>query len=248
MNIAFNDIHVSLGGSEILHGVSLDARDGAITGIIGPNGCGKSTLLKSLFGIVPRAGGTVLLDGIDTATLNRRQIAERVGYVGQEIPVVFDFSVRDVVEMALYVRRGLPRHTRKQIIDDALSELDIAHLADRSILTLSGGERKMVFLARSLAQGVDTIVLDEPTNHLDIKHQLFILDYLRRSGKTILIVLHDLRLAAHFCDRLFLLKQGCNLTDGEPSQVLTRTLVKDAFSVGGYAQDGDFLMDFTVEP
>ena len=247
MNIAFNDIHVSLGGVEILHGVSLEARNGAITGIVGPNGCGKSTLLKTLFGIVPRVSGTILLDGTDTSTLNRKQIAEKVGYVGQEIPVVFDFSVRDVVEMALYVRRGLPRHERQRIIDDALSELGIAHLADRSILTLSGGERKMVFLARSLAQGVDTIVLDEPTNHLDIKHQLFILDYLRRSGRTILIVLHDLRLAAHFCDRIFLLKEGRNLADGEPQTVLTRERVREAFNVGGYACEGDFRMDFTVE-
>ena len=249
MKIAFEDIRVSLGGQRILHGVNLAAEDGRITGIIGPNGCGKSTLLKTLFGIVPRESGRILLDGADAKKLSRRELAARVGYVGQDIPCVFDFSVRDVVEMAMYARRGLARRERNRIIDGALDSLGIGALAERSILTLSGGERKMVFLARSLAQGVDTIVLDEPTNHLDIRHQLFILDYLRRSGKTILIVLHDLRLAAHFCDELYLLRRGANCAHGAPMEVLTPENVRDAFGISGYAHseaDGsDFHIDFS---
>ena len=249
MNIEFENIRVSLGGAPILHGVNLRAQTGKVTGIIGPNGCGKSTLLKTLFGIVPRESGAIRLDGADAASFTRKEIAERVGYVGQEIPCVFDFSVRDIVGMALYARKGVRRAERDRIIETALTDVGLLHMADRSILTLSGGERKMVFVARSLAQGVETSVLDEPTNHLDIRHQLFILDYLRASGKTILIVLHDLRLASYFCDEIFLLKDGNNLADGAPLDVLTEARVREAFGISGYAHltnadTSDFFIDF----
>lgn len=245
MNIRFEDIHVALGGHSILKGIHLEAAEGKITGIVGPNGCGKTTLIKTLFGIVPMQSGRIELNGRDAGTLSRREIAAQVGYVGQEIPCVFDFSVRDIVEMALYNRRGLPRQKRDRIVSDALESLGIGALAERSILTLSGGERKLVFLARSLAQGVDTIVLDEPTNHLDIRHQLFILDYLRRSGKTILIVIHDLRLAVHFCNELYLLHGGTNLAHGAPQEALTRENIRTAFGVCGYADMSDFQIDFS---
>lgn len=250
MNISFQDIRVTLGGQQILHGMNVTAQNGKVTGIIGPNGCGKSTLIKTLFGIVPMESGKILLDDIDIALLTRKQISERVGYVGQDIPCVFDFSVHDVVEMALYARKGLIRSQREGIIMDALSTLGIADFAKRSILTLSGGERKLVFIARALAQGVDTIILDEPTNHLDIRHQLFILDILKNSGKTILIVLHDLRLATHYCDHIFLMKSGQNLASGMPMDVLTRENVNAAFGICGYAHsdciDGaDFHIGFS---
>lgn len=250
MNIAFHDILVTLGGQQILHGLNLTAQHGKVTGIIGPNGCGKSTLIKTLFGIAPMESGKILLDETDASGLTRKQIAERVGYVGQDIPCVFDFSVRDVVEMALYARRGLSRNQRSEIIMDALNTLGIADFANRSILTLSGGERKLVFIARALAQGVDTIILDEPTNHLDIRHQLFILDILKNSGKTILIVLHDLRLAAHYCDHLYLMKSGKILDDGSPMDILTRENVHTAFGIHGHAYEdpidgADFHLDFS---
>ena len=245
MNIRFENIHVALGGHSILKGIDLEAAHGKITGIVGPNGCGKSTLLKTLFGIAPMQSGRIELNGRDASTLSRREIAAQVGYVGQDIPCVFDFSVRDIVEMALYNRRGLSRQERRSIVDGALESLGVGALAERSILTLSGGERKMVFLARALAQGVDTIVLDEPTNHLDIRHQLYILDYLRRGGKTILIVLHDLRLAVHFCDALYLLHGGTNLAHGVPQEALTRENIRAAFGVCGYADASDFQIDFS---
>lgn len=249
MKIEFQDIHVRLGGREILHGIDLIARSGQMTGIVGANGCGKSTLIKTLFGIVPMETGRILLDGADASALSRRQIAERVAYVGQDIPCVFDFSVRDVVEMALYGRRGLTRPRRDEIIMDALNTLGMGKIAGRSILTLSGGERKLAFIARALAQGVDTIILDEPTNHLDIRHQLFILDKLKNSGKTILVVLHDLRLAAHYCDQIYLMQAGETKASGSPLEVLALQNVRAGFDIQGYAHEtpengGDFHIQF----
>lgn len=254
MKIEFQDIHTTLGRTEILKGVSLTAESGLITGIIGPNGCGKSTLLKTLFGITPHQAGRILLDGEDSSRFTRRQISSRIGYVGQEVAVVFDFSVRDVVEMALYSSGGRGsreqrRERKREIVDNALSQMQILGLAERSIINLSGGERKMVFLARALAQGCDTIILDEPTNHLDIRHQIFIMDYLKKSQMSILIVLHDLNLAAQYCDRLYLLDRGENVVSGDPRSVLDRAWVSRVFQVdGGFMPDGTqqagFYLDF----
>jgi iron complex transport system ATP-binding protein len=130
----------------------------------------------------------------------------------------------------------------------SLEQLEITHLKDRNIQSLSGGERKMVFIARAFAQGVDTIILDEPTNHLDIKHQLFILDILRKSKKTILIVLHDLRLAAHYCDTLYLMEKGNVVCSGRPSEVLQKDRVHQVFGVEGFVSEKeDGTLDFQLQ-
>ena len=234
MTLTYENVRVRLGGREVLKGVSLETAPGLITGIVGPNGCGKSTLLKTTFGLCRREGGRVLADGRPVEEMGGRALAARVGYVSQEAACVFDFSVSQVVEMALYARRdrGL---SRREVVDGALAELGISHLGERSMLSLSGGERKLVFLARAVAQGAETVLLDEPTNHLDIRHQLFLMDYLRHSGRTVLIVLHDLRLAAHYCHRLCLLSQGEVVIQGDPEAVLTRAVVRQVFGVEGCA-------------
>jgi len=234
MNVEFKDIYVTLGYQEILHGISLTGRPGQMTGIVGANGCGKSTLIKSLFGIVPVKKGSILLDGTECRTMTKKELSAAVGYVSQEVPCIFDFSVREIVEMGLYARRH-GRKDGKKLVQQAIEKLKIGHLSERSILTLSGGERKLAFLARTIAQGVDTIILDEPTNHLDIRHQLDIMNFLKKSGKTVIAVLHDLSLAAHYCDTIYLMRSGACLAHGTPEDTFTRHNIKTAFDVSGAA-------------
>lgn len=234
MTVSYENIHVRLGGKEILTGVSLSSQEGKVVGIIGANGCGKSTLIKTTFGLVPYSGGNVLVDGRPAKSIPPRELAAMVGYVGQDTACAFDFTVRDVVSMGLYARREDTRGSRG-IVDAAMEELGITRFAERSIQRLSGGERKMVFIARAVVQGADLFLMDEPTNHLDIRHQLFLMDYLRRSGKTTLIVNHDLRLAAHYCDYLYMLCDGTVYAQGEPLDVLTEENVSHVFGIRGYA-------------
>lgn len=248
MKVEYRDICVTLGGKQILNQVNVEAESSKITGIIGPNGCGKSTLLKTTLGIYPRDSGDILLNDSSLEGFSSKQLARLYGYVGQENNAAFDFSVYDIVAMAVHVQGKKIKRVEKDIVMKALEQLGISHICDRNIQNLSGGEKKMVFIARAFAQGVDTIILDEPTNHLDIKHQLFILDTLRRSKKTILIVLHDLRLAAHYCDRLYLINKGYNVCNGTPEEVLKKDIVKRVFGVNGYAcKTREGSLDFALQ-
>ncbi len=249
MRLCYENIRVRMGKKEILKGVSLTAREGQVTGIIGPNGCGKSTLVRTTFGLVPLSGGTVWIDGKNAAGLSARTVASLAGYVRQEISCAFDFSVLEVVSMALYARRERGG-SAEAIAAQALEDLGIRYLEQRKLFSLSGGERKLVYVARAVAQGTDLLILDEPTNHLDICRQIFLLNYLKTCGKTVLIVLHDLRLAAHYCDQLYLLSEGSVVSSGTPQEAMSPRLIREVFGTGGRvvpAEAGglDFGLDFS---
>lgn len=245
MILSYDSIGVRLGGKQILDSVSLSTRPGEIVGIVGANGCGKSTLIKTTFGTVQKQHGTVCLDKQPVSRFSPRELASILGYVGQDSECAFDFTVREVVSMGLYARNN-PKNG-KQIVQKAMEELGVSQLAERNIQSLSGGERKMVFIARAIAQGAQTLILDEPTNHLDIRHQLFVMDYLKQSQKDTLLVIHDLRLAAHYCDYLYMLCDGRVYAQGTPQEVLSRENVSHVFGVSGYAAkspegSGDFIL------
>lgn len=248
MNLKYEEIRVRLGGRDILKDVSLEAAHGLMTGIAGPNGCGKSTLVKTTFGIRRPVRGRIRAGETDLTGLSPKRLASLISYVGQDAGCVFDFTVSDVVSMGLYARTAESGgRSGQELVDMALEDLHISHLKTRSILSLSGGERKLALIARAVVQGTETIILDEPTNHLDIRHQLFLLDYLKKTGKTVLIVLHDLRLASHYCDRLYLMQDGRVAACGTPEETLTEAAVRDVFGVGGAAArnaGGD--MDFRL--
>ena len=244
MIIRYENIQVKLGGRDILKGATLQSREGQMVGIVGANGCGKSTLIKTTFGLVPQTGGEITLDGRSVKAFSPRELAAVIGYVGQDSVSAFDFTVEDVVAMGLYARGN--KKNKKQIVAAAMEELGVARFAHRSIQRLSGGERKMVFIARAVAQGTEMFILDEPTNHLDIRHQLFVMEYLKKSGKSTLIVAHDLRLAAHYCDYLYMLADGVVYAEGTPLETLTRENVNHVFGIEGYAYEYAGALDFDL--
>ncbi|RKT57133.1 heme ABC transporter ATP-binding protein [Saccharothrix australiensis] len=218
----------------ILHDITLTARGGEVHGIVGPNGSGKSTTLRCLYRALRPTGGVVRLGGRDLHAVPIRDTARELAALTQDSHVEFDFTVTEVVAMGrLPHQAGFDRETDEDraICADALSRMDVAHLADRSYLSLSGGERQRVLIARALAQQPKVLLLDEPTNHLDISHQLAVLALTRSLGVTVLTVLHDLNLAAAYCDRIHVLDGGRVVAGGKPADVLVPQVLRDVFHV-----------------
>lgn len=225
---------VDLGGRRIIDDVSVRAAPGQVIGIVGPNGSGKSTLLRTLVRTVQPVRGTVRIDDVDIATVPVRQTARMVSAVLQDNTGDFDLRARDVVAMGrapykrMFQRDGA---SDARIIDDALHLAGVAHLADRPIALMSGGERQRVMIARALAQQPRLLVLDEPTNHLDIRHQFDVLGLPARLGVTAVLALHDLNLAAHYCDRIHVLNHGREVCAGTPTEVLTTEMIAEVYRV-----------------
>ncbi|WP_063797948.1 heme ABC transporter ATP-binding protein [Saccharothrix sp. NRRL B-16348] len=226
MDVRLEDLTVT----DILHGVDLHAAEHEVHGIVGPNGSGKSTTLRCVYRALAPSGGVVRLGGRDVAGTKVRDTAEHLAALTQDSHVEFDFTVTEVVAMGRLPHRSTPRHD-DEVVADALSRVDASHLAHRGFLSLSGGERQRVLIARALAQRPKVLVLDEPTNHLDISHQLAVLALVRSLDVTVLAVLHDLNLAAAYCDRLHVLDRGRVVRSGTPDEVLTPEVLHDVFHV-----------------
>lgn len=211
----------------IVEDITLHA-DNEVVGIVGPNGSGKSTTLRCVYRALKPDAGVVLIDGENVH--KRHELARDLAALTQESQVEFDFTVSEVVEMGRLPHDRDPVRDR-QVVADALATVDVTHLAERSFLSLSGGERQRVLIARAIAQEPKVLVLDEPTNHLDIRHQLDVLSLARGLGVTVLTVLHDLNLAASFCDRLYVLDEGRLVAGGTPQEVLVPELIAKVFHV-----------------
>nr|WP_282594108.1 ATP-binding cassette domain-containing protein [Halorientalis brevis] len=219
-----------------MEGVSLSVSEGEFVGVVGPNGAGKTTLLQTINGVLTPDAGTVTVGGLNVHEESARAVSRRVATVPQEATVGFEFSVADIVEMGRtpYASRfGSPEYlTDHRYVQRALDRTDTAQFADRSIREVSGGERQRVLLARALAQDAPTLVLDEPTASLDVNHQVRTLSLvadLVAEGKTAIAAIHDLDLAARFCDRLLLLSDGSLVARGSPETVLDSEYLDAAF-------------------
>ncbi|MGW4272728.1 ABC transporter ATP-binding protein [Streptomyces seoulensis] len=225
---------LTAGARRLVHDVTLAAREGETIGLVGPNGSGKSSLLRAVYRVLRPETGRVLVDGADAWSLSPRRLARTLAAVVQDPPSGIDLTVREVVAMGRTPhKRLLSGDTAEDValIDAALSSVDAVTLADRLFERLSGGERQRVLIARALAQQPSLLVLDEPTNHLDIRHQLEILTALRRLSATVLVALHDLNLAAYYCDRLYVLRDGGVVASGPPQEVLTARLLAEVYEV-----------------
>lgn len=229
-------VSVRLGGRMVVESVSLSAEPGQVIGVVGPNGCGKSTLLRALVGILKPAAGRVYVDGVKIAQLSTRELARRVATVLQDAAGDFDLRAHDVVAMGRApFKRMFQRDdaTDAAIVAQALDLVGAAHLTWQPFALMSGGERQRVLIARALAQQPRLLVLDEPTNHLDIRHQFDALALPRRLGVTAVVALHDLNLAAHYCDVIHVLDRGRSVCAGPPAEVLTPELLAQVYGVVG---------------
>ena len=234
MEIRASDVQAVLGGSQILRGVDLRAERGELVGVIGPNGSGKSTLLKCIYRVLKPTGGAVWLDGRTLSDYSYKESARQVAVVAQHNYYNFDFSVRDVVMMGRSPhKRALDRDNARdhQMVARALETVGMADFARRSFATLSGGEQQRVILARALAQDTPCLILDEPTNHLDIKYQLQLMDIVKGLDRTVIAAIHDLNIAAMYCDRLYAVKEGRVVASGRPEEVLTPELIRTVYEV-----------------
>jgi iron complex transport system ATP-binding protein len=238
--IRFSGVRFSYGARPIFDGFDLEVPPGQFLGVIGPNGAGKSTWVRLLLGLVAPQRGVVSLDDRPIARWPRRALARRMAAVPQEEALEFPFSALEVVLMGRIAHLGPLGFERKEDLaaaERAMAETGVAELAARPLHTLSGGERKRVLLARALAQDPSVLVLDEPAAALDIHHQIAIFDLLaerHREGVTVVAVVHDLNLAAAYCERLLLLRPDGPPLAGGVEEILTYRRVKETFGVEVY--------------
>jgi iron complex transport system ATP-binding protein len=227
------DVSVRLGRKRVLTEVSIDVRAGEVLAIVGPNGAGKSTALAALAGDVAPASGRVLLQGRPLPRWSPREAARQRAVLLQHSAVAFPFAAREVVRMGRAPWRGTPHEADDLIaVKEALQVMDAAHLAERNITALSGGEQARIALARALAQRTPLLLLDEPTAALDLRHAENTLGHLRHlagAGAAVAVVLHDLNLAAAHADRVIVIDRGRVGADGPPRQVLTERVLSQCY-------------------
>ncbi|GAB3663282.1 heme ABC transporter ATP-binding protein [Halopiger thermotolerans] len=233
--VAVENVSHAFGDLSVLDDVSLTVEPGEFVGLVGPNGAGKTTLLRTISGALEPDAGTVAIDGTDVHDVSARASSRLVAVVPQDTTLSFSFDVRDVVEMGRHPHRSRfapPQPEDRAAVEQALERTRTADLADRPIDEISGGQRQRVVLARAIAQATPALVLDEPTASLDINHQVETLELVRElvsEGRTAVAAIHDLDLAARYCDRLVLLADGAVYREGPPSDVLTSDALAESF-------------------
>jgi iron complex transport system ATP-binding protein len=240
-------LNFSYGRKPVLRGLDLSLEPGCFYGILGPNGCGKTTFLDILVRHRKPESGTLVFNGRGLDTLNARSMAREVALVPQNTSLPFPYTVAELVMMGRhpYIGRfSSPSCDDLMAVDRAMDDADMKNLAHQPVTDLSGGERQRAFFARALAQDTPVLMLDEATASLDIKHSLSLLETVKRQvrekGKTVIAVFHDINLAALFCDRLIVMKQGRVFAEGETPAVLTESLISDVYGVKARVTDDDY--------
>jgi iron complex transport system ATP-binding protein len=243
-------VTAELGGNTILRGIDITVCAGEIVALVGPNGAGKSTLFGVLAGDIPPARGSVDVDGRPLTEWSAVELAQRRAVMPQQAAVTFPFRVRDVVRMGRAPWAGTSAEDDDEaIVDAAIAAADMGDFAARRFISLSGGEKARVAFARTLAQQSQLLLLDEPTASLDVRHQELLLGVVReraRSGAGVIVVLHDLSLAAAYADRIAVMARGEIVANGPPSQVCTASLLSEVYecemAVIAHPETGELLI------
>ena len=234
MHLQVGNLTYSYGDKNAVDNVCLHVNRGEFVGLIGPNGSGKTTVLKNLYRALKPDKGNLLLDCEDILSLSNKKAALKLGVVGQENDVTFDFLVEEIVAMGRSPHKSLFEFDNdydKYMVKHALEHLGMEHMAKRDYQNLSGGEKQRVIIARVIAQESDLLLLDEVTNHLDINYQMQILDFVKRLKLTVLSSMHDLNMAALYCDRIYVLKEGMVVLHGTPEEVFTPENILNVYGV-----------------
>jgi iron complex transport system ATP-binding protein len=238
VRLAAEHVTLAYDDSVVVRDLELQLTEGSFTAIVGPNGCGKSTLLRALGRLMRPASGQVLLDGRAIARTPTREVARVLGLLPQA-PVAPDgLTVADLVARGRHPHQTWLRQWSRDdeaVVAEALAWTDLAGLADRPFDAPSGGQRQRAWISMALAQGTDLLLLDEPTTYLDLSHQIDVLELVGRlhaeRGRTVVVVLHDLNLAARYAQRLVAMKDGALVASGTPDEVLTEALLADVFDL-----------------
>ena len=241
-----SSLEVRIGDRPVLSDMTIAVSDGELVGLLGPNASGKTTLLRTLAGLIEPVSGTIELDGKPVRDVPRQDRARRIAYLEQGAKSDWPLAVERLVALGRLPYLGAwssPTARDDEAVERAMDQCDVLGLAGRPVTALSGGEQARVMLARALAGDPDILLVDEPVSHLDPFHQLQIMEVIHdhaRNGAAVIAVLHDLTLAARFCDRLVLIKDGRLASEGPPYTVLTGDTLARVFSVNAaFLRDGD---------
>ena len=234
MDLTCKDVCYSIKDKKILDHVSINVDKQRFVSILGPNGCGKTTLLKNIYRVLKRDSGEILFNDQSIDDLHLREAAKKIAVVAQFNEINFDCSVKDMVLLGRTPHIPfMQSETQKdyKIVEDALQKVGMLDKADRSYLSLSGGEKQRVALARAIAQQPTLLLLDEPTNHLDIRYQIEILQIVKDLNINVLAVLHDIQLACRYSDYIYLMKQGTIHYEGKPRTTITEQSMHDVYGI-----------------
>lgn len=234
MELKATDLEIKIGKKNIVKGISLLVKERKFVGLIGPNGCGKSTFLKGIYKSLSPQSGSVFLGSMDVLNSTQRKVSQQLGVVGQFNEMHFDLTVEQMVMLGRTPHKGLLEQNKAkdhEVVDQAIAATNLEDYRKRSYLSLSGGEKQRVILARTIAQQPEFMILDEPTNHLDIRYQIEILSCVKSLGIGILAALHDLETAAHYCDYIYAVKDGTIHSQGRPEDVLTAKTIEELYKI-----------------
>lgn len=241
--------------SLVLKGLSFNIKKGEFVSIIGPNGSGKSTLLKTLNNLYKPNSGDILIEGKNVEDYSKRDLAKIVGFVPQDTTIDYEFTVEDIIMMGRHPYKGRFQKEDKidyKIVNDVMEMTNTLKFKDSLITEISGGERQRVIIAKALAQNPSIILLDEPTSHLDINHQIELLNLLRtlnkEKGTTIVLVIHDINLAARFSDDIILLNEGEIIGIGNPEDVITAKNIEKAYNLDVAIENNKYTNTVSLTP